>query len=103
MKPILLVALLLALAGPAAAAERITLKKGAQCKVLKPVAEDGATHHCFFAPAVFGDRDYSNRNGRARYVFTELGPRCGEVEIVTDTPHEHDGTALVRVSAICSR
>jgi hypothetical protein len=106
MKPILVVALLLpvlSLAAAAAAAERITLKKGAQCKALKPVGEDGVTHHCFFAPGVFGDRDYSNRNGRARYVFTELGPRCGEIEIVADEPHQDDGTALVRVSAVCSR
>jgi hypothetical protein len=93
------------LAAPVAAApEKVKLRDGATCVSNSAPADDGETHRCFFEPRVFGRRDFSAANGRAFYVFSELGHRCNEIEILADDAYtDRDGRDLRRVSARCHR
>jgi hypothetical protein len=92
------------IAATAVASERgapATLPKGAACIAAEATAAEGATHHCWFIPRPFGKRDFSTRNGRAQYVFSEL-ERCDEIEILSDAEHPRaDGEAWRVVALRC--
>jgi hypothetical protein len=83
----------------------IKLKQGAHCDEHAAATDTGATHTCYFDPAHSGKRDFSSGNGRAEYIFTELGPDCEEIEILADEDYSApDGraVALKRVRVVCT-
>jgi hypothetical protein len=75
------------------------LPKGSACVATNTTAVDGPTHHCWFVPRAFGKRDFSTRNGRAQYIFSEL-ERCDEIEILSDTEQPRADEAPWRVVAL---
>ena len=81
------------------------LKNGVSCVASDVDASAGETHHCFFAPTSVRGHDFANRNERAGYVVTELGPNCDEIEILSDREYQPgDGAApLRRVGVACTR
>ena len=95
-------ALLLLLLPLAAAAAP---KNGVECTKSKTPKHEGETHACVFEPVVRGARDFGSRNGRAEYVFTELGPECDEMEILADeavAESPDPAKPLRRVSVLCA-
>jgi hypothetical protein len=77
------------------------LPKGAACVATDTMAADGPTHHCWFVPHAFGKRNFSTRNGRAQYIFSELD-RCNEIEILSDAEYPRaDGEAWRVVALRC--
>jgi len=86
----------------AEAAERIALRQGVLCRAVSAPEMPGETHVCYFAPTKVGRHDFSTRNGRAGHVASELGPSCGEIEILGETEvAQDDGASLRRVSVLC--
>jgi hypothetical protein len=65
--------------------------------------EGGATHFCYFDPAHNGKRDFSKSSGRAAYVFSELGQKCSEIELLGEVTQQHDGDELRRLAVQCIR
>lgn len=84
------------------ASERVALRQGVLCRASSEAMNEGETHACFFSPTKVGRHDFSSRNARAGYVVTELGPNCGEIEILgeSEVPQD-DGNSLRRVSVLC--
>ena len=82
---------------------KLLQRKGAQCQAIRGDSAAGETHECFFLPQAFGKRDFSRRNGRAQYVFSELGPDCEEIEILGDSARPHAEHELRRVGLRCIR
>jgi hypothetical protein len=93
------------LAAPVVASpEKVKLRDGAVCLRNAAPAENGETHRCFFQPGMFGRRDFTAANGRAFYVFSELGKECDEIEILADEDYvTGDGQNVRRVGALCHR
>lgn len=99
------------LAGPVAAMpleardDRALRSKGVVCTADEDAGMPEATHSCWFTPSRFGSRDYSVRMSRDMQVITELGPKCGEIEILADEAYAREGEAepsLRRVRVKCS-
>lgn len=89
-------------AATAEAAERIALRQGVLCRAVSAPEMPGETHACYFAPIKVGRSDFSTRNARAGHVASELGPACGEIEILGETEvAQDDGVSLRRVSVLC--
>jgi hypothetical protein len=82
-------------------AERVTLRQGAACIAHEDAG--GATHFCYFDPAHNGKRDYSKSSGRAAYVFSELGQKCSEIELLGEVTQQRDGDELRRLAVQCIR
>jgi hypothetical protein len=80
-------------------------RAGAVCKANRKAQESGETHRCFFTPKAFGARDFSTANGRAFFVFSELGHACKDIEILSDAPYAgaEDTQPVQRVGVSCLR